>query len=171
MPKLYELSLDYQKLMELIENTVDSAEDESYVEDLEMYKDTLDAIKDSIDVKCNNIVKFLKNIEGDIEAFKKEEKRLEKRRKAMESKQAGLKKYMEDMLRLANIKELKTDNFKIKFQKSPASVEILNEESVPEEYKKYEVKVSKSEILKALKEEKVIPGVVLVTDKEHMKIT
>jgi hypothetical protein len=170
MAKLYELSEQYRKFNELVDNGLSN--DELTEDDLQMYIDTLDSIKDAIDGKCENIAKFLRNIEGDIDAYKSEEKRLAKKRKYLENKYDGLKGYMEQMLINANIKQVKAGNFNIRFQKSPSSVEVVDEASIPNEYKEPQpAKIVKKAILDDLKKGKVISGVLLVDDKEHLRIS
>jgi hypothetical protein len=170
MAKLYQLSINYQKLMEMMDNAITS-EEGIPEDDLEMYKDTLDSVKDSIENKCENIIKFMKNINSDIAGLKAEEERLAKQRKYMENKHDGLKKYMEEALRSAGIKNLQLNNFKIRFQKNPASVEVLDIKKIPSEFlTEQEPKVDKTGILKSLKDGKEIQGVKLVTDKDHIRI-
>lgn len=172
MAKLYALAEKYVKLTELIEDALDNLEESGIDEDdLQMFIDTLDSIDDSVEVKVENICKFLKNIQGDIDVFKAEEKRIAQRRKSLENKHDGIKGYMESMLRLMGKTEVKANTFTVKFQKSPASVDVINENDVPQEYKeKVPDKILKKEILAALKDKKVIPGVLLVDDKTHMRI-
>jgi hypothetical protein len=172
MANLYTLAEQYVKLNEMIEDALDNLEESGIVEDdLQMFIDTLDSIDDSIEVKVENICKFLKNINGDIEIFKKEEQRIAKRRKTLENKHDGIKGYLESMLRLMNKKEVITGTFTVKFQKSPASVNVISEKDIPSEYKEpVPDKILKKEILAALKDKKAIPGVLLVDDNTHMRI-
>lgn len=170
MPKLYELSEQYRKFNEYVENGLDN--EDLTEDDLELFIDTLDGIKDAIESKIENIVKFMKNIEGDVNAYKAEEQRLAKRRKYLENKIDGLKTYISQTLTNANIKKVNAGNFTVKFQKSPASVEVLHEGSVPEQYREPQPdKIKKKEILADLKLGKVVSGVVLVEDKEHLRIS
>ena len=170
MSKLYELTEKYRKFNQFVDDSLDN-EDLSE-DDLQLFVDTLDGINDAIEVKVENIVKFMKNIEGDIEAFKNEEKRLAKRRKYLENKYDGLKNYMSDMLELSRIEKVNAGNFVVKFQKSPASVEVLNEQDVPEVYREPQPdKIKKKEMLKDLKDGLAIAGVILVDDKKHLRIT
>lgn len=173
MSKLYQLSDQYRRLMEMVDDALDNevlSED-----DLQMFVDTLESVEDSIAVKCENIVKFIKNLEGDVNAFKAEEKRLATKRKYMENKVEGLKSYMDNMLRNAKVDIVNAGNFTIKYAKTSPSVEIVDVEKVPTEYRiKQEDKINKIDLLKALKslkEDEVIEGVRLVKDKKHMRIS
>ena len=170
MVKLYELSEQYRKFNEYVDYNMDN--EELTEDDLQLYIDTLDGIKDAIENKVENTTKFLKNIEGDIKALKSEEDRLSKKRKYLENKFNGLKTYMAQMLNNANIKSIKAGNFTVKFQKSPASVGIINENRIPLEYRESQPdKILKINILNDLKDGKEINGAILVNDKEHLRIS
>lgn len=161
MPNLYELSNQYLYLNTLLENEEI---------DPEAIQDTLEAIEDEIEVKIENIVKLMKNIEGDIDAFKTEEKRLADRRKALENKYNYFKQYIQDSMIKLNKKNIKTGLFTISFQKSPPSVEIVDEKSIPHEYIAFQIQINKKQLLEDLKNGKEVKGVVLVKDKEHLRI-
>jgi hypothetical protein len=174
MAKLYQLAEQYRVFNDYVNNALDEDGEEGFdltEEDIQMYIDTMDSIQDDVANKVENIVKFLKNMEGDIESFKKEEKRIANRRKYMENKHDGLKDYMSNMLQMAGIKSIDAGNFRVKFQKNNPSVEVLNEDHVPAKFREPQPdKILKVEILKALKDKEIIPGVLLVTDKEHLRI-
>lgn len=173
MAKLYQLSDQYRRLMDMIDDALDN--EELSEDDLQMFIDTVESIEDSIAVKCENIVKLLMNLQGDVLAFKEEEKRLAKRRKYMENKVDGLKNYMDNMLRNANIDNLNAGSFTIKYHKTNPSVEIVDINKIPAQYRiKQEDKINKTDLLKALKSLKdgeTIEGVKLITDKTHMRIS
>lgn len=171
MAKLYELTEAFRKFNQLVEDALDNV-DNLEEDDLQMFVDTIESINDSIENKVENIVKFMKNIESDIEGFKKEEKRLYTRRKYLENKYEGLKNYMAGQLTLAKLKQVNAGSFKVKFQNSPASVEVLNENDVPSIYREAQPdKINKKDLLKDLKDGKQIAGVLLIDDKQHLRIT
>ncbi|MEK5036253.1 siphovirus Gp157 family protein [Paenibacillus sp. FSL R7-0302] len=174
MPKLYELSEHYRKLNDYVEDALDSGEELSE-DDLQMFIDTIEGVTDLIEIKVENIVKFIRNIEGDIAAYKNEEGRLAKRRKYMENKVKGLEDYMANMLTAANIDVVNAGNFKVKFQTSNASVGIINEERIPEQFRvKQPDKILKADLLKALKrlkEGESIEGAYLINTNRHMRIS
>lgn len=169
MAKLYDLALHYQKLNEMIEDAIANDGNE---EDLEMFQDTLESINDAMEIKAENIVKLLKNMQSDIDAFKNEEKRLAQRRKYLENKHDSLKAYLADMLKLSGKKEVQTGLFKLKFCKTNPSVEVVNEGLVPQEFREpVPDKILKKEILQAIKEGKLVPGTLYITNKEHLRIS
>jgi len=169
MPTLYELTHNYINFLYSYEKMLES---ENVTEDdLQLLVDTLEAINDSIEVKTENIVKFLKNLEGDIEIFKIEEKRLQKKRKAKENTYNRLKKYLQDMLELADIKSVDTGLFKVRIQKSVPSVEVIDKNLIPETYKiAQEPKIDLRGLLEDLKLGKQIEGARLVDQNYHLRI-
>jgi chaperonin cofactor prefoldin len=170
MSKLYDLSERFRQLYDMFEEALESGELDSDSED--MFLDTLESIEGEISFKCENIVKFMKNLNGDVDALKAEEDRLKKKRQAIENKVDSLKNYMSDMLRNAKIDEVKAGVFKVKFAKTNPSVDIVNPKLIPSQYREpQEDKILKTQMLKDLKDGKVVEGAVLVTDKTHLRIS
>ena len=97
--------------------------------------------------------------------IKTEIKRLQDLKKLKENKIENLKKYTKECLEEADIKKLSTSLGNISIRKLPGSVEVLEEDSIPAEYKKevVTVTVDKKSILADLKEGVVVPGVTLKT--------
>lgn len=123
--KLYELTAEYKNILDLIE-----------IDDSEGLKLALEQLDGEIETKVENSVKVIKSIEGDILALKEEEKRLAGRRKALESKVSSMKEYIEHNLNFIDDKKVKTTLFTVAMQNNKKSVNILNEEVIPEEYVK-----------------------------------
>ena len=143
---LYELSLAFQEVqnMDL---------------DPEVMKDTLDSIEDAIENKAENIAKLIRNHEADISAYKEEEDRLKTKRQAMENKVKWLKTYLEDNMKLTGKTKFKSGMFNFSIQKNPASVNIVDEKAIPEEFLiQQPPKVDKTTLKEALKNGIEIPG-------------
>lgn len=151
MFKLYELTEIYRNVWELIND------DEADLDTLEI---ALGQVEDNINSKAENMAKLIRSIDGDIETLKMEEKRLAERRRALENKQKNIKMYLEMQLKAMEIDKVKTPLFTVAMQKNPPSVNILDEESIPEEFKKTVVTttVVKKDLLAALKEGREIEG-------------
>lgn len=148
--KLYELTNAYQEVLELIE------------EGNEEYLDTLESIKEDIEQKAENTAKVLKTIEAQIEVIRQEEKRLANRRKELENSVTRIKQYLENNLREVGMKKIKGNIFTISIQKNPPSVEVINENLIPEKYMVIKPpEPNKKEILNALKNGEQIDGVEL----------
>lgn len=151
MFKLYELTEMYRNIQELIND------DEVETEILES---ALNQIEGDINSKAENIAKLVRTIDGDINTLKEEEKRLATRRRALENKQKSIKNYLEIQLKTMEIDKVKTPLFTIALQKNPPSVNIVDENLIPDDFIKTETitSISKKDILDALKEGEEIPG-------------
>ncbi|KAF6620527.1 siphovirus Gp157 family protein [Paenibacillus polymyxa] len=170
MSKLYELGEQYR----VFNNFVDSAwdNDDLTEDDLQLYIETLESIEDEISNKAENIAKFMKNIEGDIKALKEEEDRLAKKRKYLQNKIEGLKSYTQAVLEVNKIDKIDAGLFKVRLQKNPPSINIVNERAIPNTYRIPQPdKIDTKGLLAAVKQGKVVEGVELVTDKKHLRIS
>jgi len=123
MSTLYELTGDYQELLNLVQAG-------EYTE--EELADTLEGIEGEIEIKADGYAKIIKELEADTDKFKKEESRLKEKRQALESSIKRLKSNLEKSMILVNKKKFKTDLFSFNIQKNPPSLIIDGE--VPEEY-------------------------------------
>lgn len=163
MAKLYELAESYEMLLDMIDNQDISVED---------VQDTLEALEDSIGEKLENIVKIIRMTEGNIELFKAEEKRIQARRRTMENKVDSLKSYMQSTMIRLGMKKVETGTFKIRLQKNPDNISILDESKIPKDfYVKQEPKLDKTALKEAvLKEGKEIEGVTKAPESYHVRI-
>lgn len=163
MAKLYELADSYERLLEMIEDETVSLED---------IQDTLESIEDLAELKIENIAKIIKMTEGNIEIFKAEEKRLANQRKSMENKVKSLKDYL--LISLDKMKKDKVEAglFKVRKQKNPDSVVVLNPHELPDEFKiPQEPKIDMTSLKSAvLKEGREINGVEKAPVSYHIRI-
>lgn len=152
---LYELTSDLKELQDIDFTEADT-------EQLEAVKT---AIKEQIANKGAGIIAVVRNLEADTEAIKVEIKRLQDLKKSKENKIENLKKYTKECLEEAEIKKVSTALGNISIRKLPGSVEVLEEDSIPAEYKKEvtTITIDKKSILADLKEGVVVPGVTLKT--------
>ena len=148
---MYELTEMYKNIWDLV------GDDEI---DLDTLEKALSQVEDNIETKAESMAKLVKGIDGDVVALKEEENRLAKRRKALENKQTNIKLYLENQLRVMEIDKVKTPLFTVALQNNPPSVNILDEDLIPEQYKKTVTTTSivKKDLLDALKEGQVIEG-------------
>lgn len=155
MNSLYELTSDLKELQE-----IDFMDAEA-----EQIEEVKAIIKEQIAIKGIGIIAVVRNLEADTEVIKSEIKRLQDLKKSKENKIENLKKYTKECLEEADIKKVSTSLGNISLRKLPGSVEVLEEDSIPAEYKKEitTVTIDKKAILAELKEGVVIPGVTLKT--------
>jgi hypothetical protein len=149
---LYDLTNEYFQILELMEDPDI---------DQEIIQQVLGELTDKIESKAENIAKVIKSIEGDIEVISAEEKRLQGKRRALETNKERLKQYLQEQLELVGRTTVKTPLFSIGVQNNPVSVEVIEENIIPEDFISYTPTINKKDILTQLKEGKEIPGVAL----------
>jgi hypothetical protein len=141
MPKLYDLSSQYNQIFYTMN-------EES---DYDQLEETLSSIEEEFEVKAENVAKLIKSFDGDIEGFKAEEKRLAARRKSLENYQDRMKQYLESNMRATGKEKIKGNVFSLAMQNNPPKVIIHDEEAISDKYKEYEVKYDKKAMLEDLK--------------------
>lgn len=149
MAKLYELTQNYNNLLELVDNPDVPTE---------MLEESLNSIDDEIDTKAENIAKVIKSIESDIAGLKGEEKRLADRRKSLEGRIDNLKEYVEGSMRAVGKEKIRGKAFTLGIQRNAPSVDIIDEDVIPEQYFITKKELSKKDILVALKKGEEVPG-------------
>ncbi len=123
--------------------------------------------------KSSNIIGYIQNIESFINAVKDEEVRLEEMKKTAEKKLSKFKEYVKENMERLELTDIPTSLGNLKITKNPMSVEIDNEEKIPGEFKKVEmkVKVDKAAIKKYFKETgKIVPGTKIINNKTSLRI-
>lgn len=142
----------FRNIMELVDNP-DIPE--------EVLVEALDAIDEEFEAKCDNIVKFMRILDGDCKTIKEEEVRLSKRRKTLENKINRMKQYIEDNMKLTGKTKFKTPFNSFNISANPKSVEIINEDLIPDTYKIKETvcKIDKKAILADIKNGCTIDGI------------
>lgn len=160
--KLYELSDTYDQLL---------ADEAFYGED-EEFQELLAFIEDSLSEKAENITKIIKSLEKEVEVFKITEQEMRKKRQARERRIDWLKEYLEQNMVDQGEKKLKTDLFSVWIQKNPKSLQIEDEEVVPEEFKEEEtrVKIDRRGLLKHLEETGEVIDGIEITQTESIRI-
>lgn len=123
--------------------------------------------------KSQNIIGYTKNIELTIEAMKTEEKRISEQRKVLENKLDNFKQYVKECMEQNGINKIETGLGTISIANNPISVEIENEEEVPDEFKAVitTTKIDKTKIKDNFKETGEIPkGVKINTENTRLQI-
>ena len=151
--KLYEAP----QLMEQIVNLVD---EDWCLTDEAIQK--LDELELAIEEKAKGIWFITRRLDWYTDIIDAEIKRLQNLKKSYKSNVDRLKDYLGINLHKLWKDKVETDLFKFSFRESK-SVDVIDEEKIPKDYMKEEVKISvdKIKILKELKEWKEIPWVAL----------
>lgn len=156
--RLYELSTKYQQIQSMIE------------EGQEGLSDTLESLNDAIEEKAVGYAKIMKNLEGQALAIKGEEERLAMRRKSLENNVKRLKESLQQSMVDVDMRKIKTELFSFNIQKNPPSVEILNENHIPEGFFiPQPPKLNRREILEELKLGHEVEGV-RISQGESLRI-
>ena len=118
--KLYEISADYQLLIEAIENG--DIPEEALI-------DTLESFTALLEDKADNIACIIKELTAEAEAIKAEEDRLAERRKRKLKRAERLTEYLAECLTNAGRAKIETARNVISFRKTPGKVVIDNEDA------------------------------------------
>ncbi|EAC4316597.1 siphovirus Gp157 family protein [Listeria monocytogenes] len=156
--KLYELTDNYLRLQELLEEN-----------ETEAVMDTLDAITDGFHDKAENIAKIIKSLAADAEMAGTEAKRLLKRKQALENNVQKLKTYLQTEMERMEIRKINSTLFTIQIQKNPVSVEIVDDSLLQAFFLLQEPKIDKKRIAEILKSGEEVKGARLV-ESESIRI-
>lgn len=115
---LYELTADFDKLMELEEED-------------DITTALVEIVAGEIEQKAENVCKFIKMLDTTAEQFKTEEERIRGARKALENRAERVREYMKQALLNANIDKVNAGTFKVSIGLSPGSVAIDDLASIP----------------------------------------
>lgn len=161
---LYNITNQFIELM-------DKAESGELTE--EEYNALGEQIATELQNKSTNIIGYIRNSELLIEAMKAEEKRISDMRKSGENKLERIKQYVKENMERLGIDKIPTEIGSLSIAKNPMSVEIENEEEVPERFKQEVVttKIDKVMIKNYFKDTgEMIPGVRIIDDKTSLRI-
>lgn len=123
--------------------------------------------------KSQNIIGYTKNIELTIAAMKSEENRISEQRKALENRTAKFKQYVKECMENSGITKIETGLGILTIAKNPISVEVVNEDDIPNDYKLEVVttKIDKKAIADNFKATGEIPaGVNILTTNTSLRI-
>lgn len=167
MPHLYEVSQDFLKLQEELENAENV--DEGLMQAL---TDTMEGAQGEFEQKAVAIVNLTKNITSSTDAIDAEIKRLQQRKKTITDKSEWLKGYLRDNMERTGINKIECEYFTITLGKPTEIVEITDELQVPDDLVDIETKIKpkKTEIKKLLKAGEDVPGAELKQGKWRLMI-
>lgn len=161
---LYNITNKFVDLMDRVENGELTEEE---------YNKLGEELAIELQNKSSNIIGYVRNSELLIEAMKAEEKRISDLRKMAENKTERFKQYVKENMEKLGLEKIQTELGILSIARNPISVEIENEEAIPDEFKNIvqTVKIDKTAIKKHFKETgEVIAGVQIVDDKTSLRI-
>lgn len=130
-------------------------------------------ITQELNNKSVNIIGFVRNREMTDFALDAEIERLQKIKKANTEKMNRFKDYVKDNMQALGIEKIETPIGTLRVQKNPISVEIIDEQLIPDEYKKEKITISvdKTSIKNNFKETgEIIPGTKIITSKTSLRV-
>lgn len=125
----------------------------------------MDAVDAALEEKLESTAKVIRNLEAEAEALEAEEKRLKARKMAVKNRIADIKGYVQENLEAMGKDKITSGIFKWSIQVNAPSVNILDEDLIPDAYWKIELKPMKAEIKKAIEAGELTEGVELVRTK------
>lgn len=156
MATLYELAGQFNHVAEML---VDEEIDQ------EVIIHTLESIDAAIEEKADNYAKLIKNQESDSKGIADEIKRLQARKQAKDNNIKNMKLSLQNAMNEIGKTKFKTELFSFNIQKNPVKVDIVDENLIPDEFKKIKIEYDKTAIKKA----ENVPGVELV-QSESLRI-
>ena len=150
--KLYELTENYINLQNLLE-------DETIDQDL--IETAMKEVGEDIEEKAQNYAVIMKNLEAEAEALEKEEKRLAARKSSLRNRNKILKDNLENSMKAIGKTKFKTRLFSFNISKNPPSLDIADEELIPDKYIVYTKSTAKKAMIDDLKQGVIIKGVKL----------
>lgn len=141
---LYELTGQFLELLEMAEYEEISTD---------ALNDTMEAVGLEFEEKAENYAKVIKQLEMEADGYKAEAKRLTKKKKVVEANIDRIKKNLEKSMLATGKTKFKTALFSFGIQKNSPSIDLLDEENVPADFRTPQPdKIDKKAILDFLKE-------------------
>lgn len=156
MASLYELTGQFNHVAEML--TDEQIEQEVIIH-------TLESIDAAIEDKADNYAKLIKNQESDSKGIAEEIKRLQARKQAIDNNVKNMKLSLQNAMNEIGKTKFKTELFSFNIQNNPVRVGIVDEDLIPDEFKKIKIEYDKTAIKKA----ENVPGVELV-QSESLRI-
>lgn len=130
-------------------------------------------ISKELENKGTNIIAYIVDSESLLLRVKAEEERLAKMRKIGESKLDKFKEYVKKNMEAMGVTKINTELGCMSIYKNPMSIEVVDEEKIPDEFKKEKVttNIDKTSIKNHFIETgELIEGVKIVNDKTSLRI-
>lgn len=164
MNKLYEITNNFVELMDKVE-TGEISEEE--------YNKLGEELALELKNKSENLIGFAKDLEIFIDGAKAEEKRIADLRKSAENKLEKFKEYVKANMERLGLDKVETGIGTLSIRNNPISVEIIDEDKIPNEFKTIvqTVKTDKKAIADRFKETgELIEGVKINTENKSLRI-
>lgn len=128
---------------------------------------------DALQNKSANIIAYYQNEMALLDGIDAEIKRLQEYKKATQNKVERYKNYVKSNMELLGIDKIETALGKISIAKSPISVEVVDVDKIPNQYKIIvsDIKVDKQKIKDDFKNTgEIVDGVNIITNNTNLRI-
>lgn len=128
---------------------------------------------DALQNKSANIIAYYQNEMALLDGIDAEIKRLQEYKKATQNKVERYKEYVKSNMELLGIDKIETALGKISIAKSPISVEVVDVDKIPNQYKIIvsDIKVDKQKIKDDFKNTgEIVDGVNIITNNTNLRI-
>lgn len=162
--KLYELTEAYTSALDLFTDP-----EQSFNADL--IADTLESIELDFDEKVINTAAIIKSMQAEADAIRNAIASMAARQKSLENRADDLKVYLLRNMQAVGKKQVKSPWLVVNVQKSPASLNVIDQSLIPDIFKEevVTVKIDKVAIKNAWSDDTPIDGCELVQG-EHLRI-
>lgn len=148
---LYNITTEYATLLDQIVNEETGEVNENALA-------RLNEVKESAEQKSIALASYIQNLDAERNAIEAARQEMAKREKALQNKADYLTNYLQENMERLSITEIKCPYFQIKLKKNPVSVEVYDELSLPDDYKKSKIVVN---VDKAKIRNELLAGVVI----------
>lgn len=162
MSTLYEITGDYLRLLEMLE-------DEGNL-DPQAFKDTLEGIEGEFEIKADGYARIMKELDAEAGKYDAEIQRMTARRDSLNNRSRMLKQHLYDGMKDIGKLKFKTDLFSFGIRKNGGlpPVQIVPDVTIPLEYCKIEPDSAK--IREALETGAELPFAVLKERGDHLVV-
>lgn len=155
---LYDLTNDYQRLIDLATNAGTPEEEQ-------MYLDAMRDLSGTIEEKCDRCAAVMETLTAEAAALDHEEQRLYARRAAIMANRDRLRLHVQECMETAALQKVKGPRFTLVIQANPAKVVVDEESKLGLEYWKNTPQLDKAKIAADLKAGREVPGAHLEVGK------
>jgi len=160
--KLFEIATQYESILS---NTFD--QETGVINEDALVK--LDELTVTFEDKSIAVASYIKNLDAERKAIEEAKKAMAERESRLDRRVTYLTSYLQSNMERCGITEINCPYFAIKLKKCPVSVDVIDENSIPETYKKSKMLVSVDKV--KLKEE-MLAGVIVqgAALKQNMRL-
>ena len=161
MASLFDLSLEFYALKDLMENDFEVDEETGeFIDNTETINNLFNGLKMTFEDKLDNSQRYILTLNGEADILAKEIKRLQAKKTALENKADRLSEMMKNAILSSGENKFKTSLYSFNIKKTE-SVEVRDLDVIPRAYLRLKKEADKVAIKKALKNGDIIDGVYL----------